>query len=224
MQKIPVVYPYPLEFDNLRYTQMRPIPDWLPKSMGGNKWNKWRYYCKMFMVLIYSFIWNSFLVLQITSSLIITGSLKVKTVSKTPKTDKKVTGKSAKRELTISRKNALVAKLNKTESSPLTLFSQMTQSWWKVRQKYMSEKCFVLGDCTTLIRRRIDVMVGSPSKKSRRTWNICGFLEICWWQAWFSHIRHEQSSFQHYEFNQKTSILKCKFVIGTRMNTLLWNG
>ena len=58
----------------------------------------------------------------------------------------------------------------------------------------------------------------------RRTWNICGFLENCWWQAWFSPIQHEQSSSQHYEFNQKTSILKCKFVIGTRMNTLLWNG
>ena len=29
----------------------------------------------------------------------------------------------------------------------------------------MSEKFFVLEDRTTLIRRRIDVMVGSPSKK-----------------------------------------------------------
>ena len=35
LQTIPVVYPYPLEFDNLRFTQMRPIPDWLPKSIGG---------------------------------------------------------------------------------------------------------------------------------------------------------------------------------------------
>ena len=75
-------------------------------------------------------------------------------------------------------------------------------------------------DRTTLIPERIDVMVGSPSKKSRWTWNICGFLENCWWQTWFSPIQHEQSSSQHYEFNQKTLILKCKFVIGTRMNTL----
>ena len=142
----------------------------------------------------------------------------------TKKKKKKKSGKSGKSEFTISWKNALVAKLNKTESSPLTLFSQMTHSWWKVRKEYMSENFFVLEDRTTLIRRRIDVMVGSPSKKSRRTWNICGFLENCWWQAWFSPIQHEQSSSQHYEFNQKTSILKCKFVIGTRMNTLLWNG
>ena len=62
----------------------------------------------------------------------------------------------------------------------------MTHSWWKVRKKIMSEKIFVLEDGTTLIRRRIDVMVGSPSKKLRRTWNIWGFLENCWWQAWFA--------------------------------------
>ena len=31
-------------------------------------------------------------------------------------------------------------------------------------------------------------------------------LENCWSQAWFSPIQHEQSSSQHYEFNQKTSI------------------
>ena len=82
----------------------------------------------------------------------------------------------------------------------------------------------VLEDRTTLIRRRIDVMVGSPIKKSWWTWNVCGFLENCWWQTWLSPIQHEQSSSQNYQFDQKTSILKCKFVIGTRMNTGLWNG
>ena len=132
--------------------------------------------------------------------------------------------KSGKSEFAISRENALVAKLNKTESSPLTLFSKMIPSWWKVRKKCMSENFCVLEGRTTLIRRRIDVMVGSPSKKSWRTWNICGFLENCWWQTWLSPIQYEQSSSQHYEFDQKMSILKCTFVIGTRMNTLLWNG
>ena len=80
------------------------------------------------------------LVLQITSSLIITGSLKGLKLLQNAKKWQKKSGKSAKSELTISRKNALVAKLNKTESSPLTLFSQMTPSWWKVTKKYMSEK------------------------------------------------------------------------------------
>ena len=98
------------------------------------------------------------------------------------------------------------------------------------RLSFSSTFCAAVGllmaDRTTLIWRRIDVIVGSPSKKSRRTWNICGFLENCWWQAWFSHIQHEQSSFQHYEFNQKTSILKCKFVIGTgnEHTALKWLG
>ena len=47
----------------------------------------------------------------------------------------------------------------------------------KSEKKYMSEKLFVLEDRTTLIRRRVDVMMGSPiySKKSRWTWNICEF-------------------------------------------------
>ena len=77
---------------------------------------------------------------------------------------------------------------------------------------------------TTLIRRRIDVMVGSPSKKSWRTWNICGFLENCsWWHTWLSPTQHEQSSPQNHQFDQKTSLLKCKFVIGTRMKTRLGN-
>ena len=51
-------------------------------------------------------------------------------------------------------------------------------------------------------------MVGSPSKKSRWTWNICGFLENCWWQAWFSPIQREQSSSQHYEFSQNNVDIK----------------
>ena len=67
-------------------------------------------------------------------------------------------------------------------------------------------------------------MVGSSSKKLWGTWNTCRFLENCWWQTWLPPIQHEQSSSQHYEFGQKTAILKCKFVIGTWMNTLLWNG
>ena len=39
--------------------------------------------------------------------------------------------------------------------------------------------CWCSPDRTTLIRQRIDVMVGSPtcSKKSWQTFNICGFLE-----------------------------------------------
>ena len=51
----------------------------------------------------------------------------LKLLQKCPKLTKK-SGKSGKSEFTISRKNALVAKLNKTEGSPLTLFSQMTHS------------------------------------------------------------------------------------------------
>ena len=210
LQKTPVVYPYPLEFDNLRYTQMRSIPYWLPKSMGGgDKWSKCRYFCKMFMVLIYSLEihFSPANHLKSNHNRFFEG---LKLLQKRQKLTKK-SGKSGKIEFTISRENAPVAKLNKTESSPLTLFSQMTHSWWKVRKKYMSENFFVLEDRTTLIRRRIDVMVGSPSKKSRRTWNICGFLVNCWWQAWLSPIQHEQSPSQHYELNQKTSILKCKF-------------
>ena len=46
-------------------------------------------------------------------------------------------------------------------------------------------------DRTTLIRQRIDIMVGSPSKKSWWTWNICRFLENYWWHAWLSPIQHE---------------------------------
>ena len=98
----------------------------------------------------------------------------------------------------------------------LKLFNN-THVFWT---EYFKILRFTSRDRTTLIRRRIDVMVGSPCKQSRRTRNICGFLENCWWQEWFSPIQHEQSSSQHYEFNQKTSILKCKFVIRTRMNTL----
>ena len=74
LQKIPVVYPYPLEFDNLRYTQMRPIPDWLPKSMGGG--DKWCKCCYMQDIHGIFFHLKFILFLQITSSLIITGSLK----------------------------------------------------------------------------------------------------------------------------------------------------
>ena len=221
MQKIPFVYPYPLEFDNLRYTQMRPIPDWLPKSNGGgiNGANvvviaRCSWYC---YILAFEIHFSPANHLKSNHSRLFEG---LKLLQKRPKLTKKV----RKKWIYHFSKNALVGKLNKTESSPLTLFSQMTHSWWKLRNKYTSEKFFVLEDRTTLIWRRIDVMVGSPSKKSRRTWNICGFLENCWWQAWFSPIQHEQSSSQHYEFNQKTSMLKCKFVIGTRMNTLLWNG
>ena len=51
----------------------------------------------------------------------------LKLLQKRPKLTKN-SGKSGKSEFTISRKNAPVAKLNKTESSPLTLFSQMAHS------------------------------------------------------------------------------------------------
>ena len=48
------------------------------------------------------------------------------------------------------------------------------------RLSFSSTFCAAVGllmeDRTTLIWRRIDVIVGSPSKKSRRTSNICGFL------------------------------------------------
>ena len=65
------------------------------------------------------------LVLQITSSLITTGSFeRLKLLQKRQKLTKK-SQKRAKCEFAISRKNALVAKLNKTESSPLTLLSKM---------------------------------------------------------------------------------------------------
>ena len=143
------------------------------------------------------------LVLQITSSLIITGFFEgLKLIQKHPKLTKKIRKKWKKWIYYFSEKRSC-SKAKEDTEFPLTLFSQMTHSWWKVRKKYMSEKFFVLEDRTTLIWRRIDVMVGSPSKKLRRTWNLCGFLENCWWQAWISPIQHEQSSSQHYKFNQK---------------------
>ena len=52
-------------------------------------------------------------------------------------------------------------------------------------------------------------MVGSPSKKSWRRWNIRGFLENYWWQTCSSPIQHEQSLCQHlYQFYQKTLIMQ----------------
>ena len=53
---------------------------------------------------------------------------------------------------------------------------------------------------------------------------MCGFLENCCDKKGLSPIQYEKSSFQNYQFGQRTSKLKCKFVIGTRMNTRLCNG
>ena len=77
----------------------------------------------MFMVLIYSFEIHFGPASHIKSnhSRFFEG---LKLLQKRPK----LTKKSGKSEFTISRENALVAKLNKIESSPLTLFSQMTHS------------------------------------------------------------------------------------------------
>ena len=46
-------------------------------------------------------------------------------------------------------------------------------------------------------------MVDSPCKKSWRTGNICWFLESCLWWSYVFTIQHEQSSSQHYRFDQK---------------------
>ena len=75
------------------------------------------------------FHFKHILILQITSRLItrVPSFLRIKLLQKRSKLTKKAQ-KSEESEFAISRKKALVAKLNKTESSPLTLFSQMFPS------------------------------------------------------------------------------------------------
>ena len=65
------------------------------------------------------------------------------TALKTSKTDKKKSRKCEKSDIVISRKNAPVAELSKTESFPRTIFSQMTCSWWKVRKNWF-QKTFLV--------------------------------------------------------------------------------
>ena len=147
---------------------------------------------------------------------------RLKLLQKCPKLTKKVK-KMCKKWICHFLEKCSCSKAKQDRGFPFDTFLPNDPLLMKSEKKYISEKFVVLEDRTTLIRRRIDVMVGSPSKKLWWTWNICRFLEKCLWQAWLSPIQHEQSSFQH-QFDQKTSIFKCKFMIGTGMNTLLWNG
>ena len=64
---------------------------------------------------------------------------------KTSKTDKKVTKKWKKWYCHFSEKRSCyVAELSKTESFPLTSFSQMNSSWWKVRKNRFQKTFLVL--------------------------------------------------------------------------------
>ena len=121
IEEIPVFYPYLLGFDDLRCTQYRPLPDWLSKWTGGgvnngkndvtSAWCSWCW-CILWCEIggPTSEFYKSF---QVWSQ---EALCKAYTALKTSKTDKKVTKMWKKSDIVISRKNAPVAELSKTES------------------------------------------------------------------------------------------------------------